>query len=362
MHTCIYLALAGTLSLTQPAFAQTPATTPPSERPATSKASVLGADAFIGGGRRNEARGDAAVVSGGYGNTASGLNAAIAGGNLHTASGTVAAIAGGNQNTASAFGTSVGGGALNSATGFGATISGGAANRASGEGSTVGGGLSNGATGAYSTVSGGSIGYATAAYATVAGGNQNLASGQYSFAAGLGASAEHDGAFVWADSVFGNRASSRSNEFNVYAGGGVRLFSESDGGAGVLLAPGAGTWTSVSDRAAKENFGGVDPEEVLAGLESISISTWNYRTQDDDIVHIGPMAQDFHATFGLGVSPKGIDTVDADGVALAAIQGLSRRLTEQMARKDAEIAALREQVAELSSRSEELAAQLKHER
>jgi hypothetical protein len=54
---------------------------------------------------------------------------------------------------------------------------------------------------------------------------------------------------------------------------------------------------------------------------------------------MGPMAQDFYAAFQLGESDKGIDTVDADGVALAAIQGVNALLTE----KDGQIAALREE-------------------
>ena len=41
------------------------------------------------------------------------------------------------------------------------------------------------------------------------------------------------------------------------------------------------------------------------------------------------MAQDFHAAFGLGETPKGISTIDADGVALAAIQGLHQLLKQK---------------------------------
>ena len=52
---------------------------------------------------------------------------------------------------------------------------------------------------------------------------------------------------------------------------------------------------------------------------------------------MGPMAQDFYAAFGLGADDRHIVTVDADGVALAAIQGLRDMLRE----KDAEIVAQR---------------------
>jgi hypothetical protein len=41
------------------------------------------------------------------------------------------------------------------------------------------------------------------------------------------------------------------------------------------------------------------------------------------------MGQDFHAAFGLGATDKGIATVDADGGALAAIQGLNAKLEER---------------------------------
>lgn len=39
--------------------------------------------------------------------------------------------------------------------------------------------------------------------------------------------------------------------------------------------------------------------------------------------HLGPMAQDFHAAFNVGMDDKHMATVDEEGVALAAIQGLN---------------------------------------
>jgi hypothetical protein len=65
--------------------------------------------------------------------------------------------------------------------------------------------------------------------------------------------------------------------------------------------------------------------------------------------HIGPTAQDFYAAFGVGEDNTHISTVDADGVALAAIQGLYRIVQE----KDAEIAALK---AENSTQQQQIAA------
>ncbi|MFV1981316.1 MAG: hypothetical protein ACC655_09205, partial [Rhodothermia bacterium] len=45
--------------------------------------------------------------------------------------------------------------------------------------------------------------------------------------------------------------------------------------------------------------------------------------------HIGPMAEDFFESFGLGGDERYIGTVDADGVALAAIQGLYELVKDQ---------------------------------
>ena len=70
---------------------------------------------------------------------------------------------------------------------------------------------------------------------------------------------------------------------------------------------------------------------------------YNYKSQDASIRHIGPMAQDFYAAFGVGRDEGFISTIDRDGVALAAIQGLHEIVKE----KDAEIVALEARLAAL---------------
>ena len=77
------------------------------------------------------------------------------------------------------------------------------------------------------------------------------------------------------------------------------------------------------------------------------MSTWNYKSQPASVRHNGPTAQDFKAAFGVGESDTGISTVDAQGVALAAVQGLNQKLVEELSRRDAEM-------AELSGRVEKL--------
>ena len=81
-----------------------------------------------------------------------------------------------------------------------------------------------------------------------------------------------------------------------------------------------------SDRNAKENVAAVDAQAVLDKVVALPVSEWNYKS-DKNAEHIGPMAQDFHAAFGLdGMDDKHISVVDENGVALAAIQGLNKKL------------------------------------
>ena len=168
------------------------------------------------------------------------------------------------------------------------------------------------------------------------GGSDCLAANTLTFAAGNRAKADFVGAFVWSDSQPFDFNSSAVDEFSIRAVGGTRIVSGIDGSgtvtSGVQLAAGSGTWTSLSDANAKENFVEIDPQDVLQKVAAIPVREWNYKTQDDSVRHIGPTAQDFRAAFGVGDSPIGITAVDADGVALAAIQGLYRVVQEQNAR------------------------------
>jgi hypothetical protein len=92
----------------------------------------------------------------------------------------------------------------------------------------------------------------------------------------------------------------------------------------------ATAFVNTSDRNAKENFAPVSPQDVLNKVAALPITTWNFKTMNDGR-HMGPMAQDFYATFGLGGGDTTITSVDPDGVALAAIQGLNQKLDETRA-------------------------------
>ncbi|HMO51804.1 MAG TPA: tail fiber domain-containing protein, partial [Kiritimatiellia bacterium] len=89
-----------------------------------------------------------------------------------------------------------------------------------------------------------------------------------------------------------------------------------------------------SDRNAKDNIQPVEPAAILDKVANLPISTWTFRDEPNG-THIGPMAQDFHAAFGFGNTDTGIMTVDADGVALAAIQALAQRNEELSKENDA---------------------------
>jgi hypothetical protein len=328
----------------------------------------------------NSVQADFGTVSGGAGNTASNIFATVGGGYYNTASGDYAMVGGGLLNTASGSYATVGGGTHHTASGYGATVGGGVQNTASGDA------------------------------ATVPGGYVNTAYGRWSFAAGGGAQALHDESFVWADGELFPYSSDRARQFKVQAAGGVVMdvsgssglnpaalfvnstsangvglfvaqhssdatavftatgsgdiikgFSGSTGGNLVFEVRNGGTvnatsFNSTSDRNAKENFTAVNPAAILAKVVALPLSEWNYKTDPVDEKHLGPMAQDFHAAFGLnGSDDKHISTVDEGGVALAAIQGLNQKLEA----KDAEIQQQSAQIQTLQKQLNELAAEVK---
>jgi endosialidase-like protein len=88
----------------------------------------------------------------------------------------------------------------------------------------------------------------------------------------------------------------------------------------------------VSDRNVKRDIQPVDERAILQGVANMSISTWSYKTDDPSVRHLGPMAQDFYSEFGLGDTDRGYYSVDAHGVALAAIKALAEQMKEQSAR------------------------------
>ena len=114
----------------------------------------------------------------------------------------------------------------------------------------------------------------------------------------------------------------------------------------------ATSYLTNSDRNAKTGFKAVDGGSVLELVSRLPITSWAFK-EDPKQRHIGPMAQDFHAAFGLsGTDDKHINLSDAAGVSLAAIQELNKRLQE----KDVRIAALESMNSAFSARLAKLEA------
>ena len=314
--------------------------------------------AFIGGGgsdgSKNTVSADHTTIGGGIGNTASVVGATVGGGTRNTASGGDATAGGGFENTASTAVATVGGGARNTADAYYATVGGGSKNTADASSNTsgtpnpfyatVGGGIGNTASGSSATVPGGALGAATDDNSFV----WNDGSGY------------HEIPYASSEGLSSNNFAVSSNEptgeetFSVSAQGGVRFITGSQS-VTYIDARTAG-WTTASTRSAKTNIDPVDPEAILDGVTEMEVATWEYKDDDGEGAgtrHVGPMAEDFHEVVDVGTSDDHINSINADGVALAAIQGLSKTLDETQAdldAKDARIADQQDRTDTLESR------------
>ena len=106
-----------------------------------------------------------------------------------------------------------------------------------------------------------------------------------------------------------------------------------------------GTLIQGSSRNNKKAIKSVNSDVLLTKINELPIHQWTYKHEQDSVKHIGPMAEDFYKTFGLGTTSKGISSLDSNGVALAAIQALSTKLEE----KDKEIHDLRQQISAINA-------------
>ena len=359
---------------------------------------VKGNFSFVGGGHANQAGGDYSIVAGGQSNSAAGFVSTVGGGFGNIASGASdSTIGGGSSNMATAQNATVGGGFTNTASAPQATVGGGAGNIASGAWATVPGGVLNKASGALSFAAGSRAMTETAdpvpivhdgtfVFSDFSSGNVFRTTTPNEFAVratgGVRFVTAVDGAGgatravkvnpngeldfgsqarqmlnLWGPSIYGMGVQtatlySRTSQFFAWFMGGSHSDSAYDPGVGgqvlATLQTGAGAttvvgtfraqaFTATSDRNAKTDFALADGAEVLDKVVSLPIATWSYHNeQASGVRHIGPTAQDFKERFGVGYDDKTIATVDADGVALAAIQGLNAKV-ESQAREIAEL-------------------------
>jgi hypothetical protein len=152
------------------------------------------------------------------------------------------------------------------------------------------------------------------------------------------------------------------------ASGGFRFLTTS-GTFGAQLLAGQTSWSALSDQTQKKDIRPADCRLILDKLSNIPISEWHYNWEAASApLNLGPMAQDFKAAFYPGRDDKRISTLEFDGVALAAIQGLNeklegrlrhvasgiqsaevrtRKLEDKLEQKDAKIAELEQRLAAL---------------
>lgn len=376
-----------------------------------------GTQTTIAGGYGNSAGGNWSTIGGGVSNSATSYGATIGGGQLHWAGGPYATVGGGRFNQATGNATFIGGGEMNKATQRNATIAGGNQNTASGYGSFVGCGERNTVSGNYASIpngldckAAGERSFAAGVRAEAlhsgafvwadnsvwqavqsTGDNQFLvrAAGGMMLTPNSGALNPQAQLQITMDSHLGRPhvylletqttdyarlrlacsnptthfwdIAARQGVFNIYYRGDSQDILQllPDDAVNLLyMRNGArltngGAWTNASDRNAKENFAAVDGRQVLERLADVPVQTWNYRSETESTRRMGPTAQDFHAAFGLGDSDKSISTVDADGVAFAAIQGMYEIVQESQARiaaLEADLAARQQQNADLQHR------------
>jgi hypothetical protein len=275
-------------------------------------------------------------------------------------------IGGGGGTVANAiFGTgsfsTIGGGAGNFVGGSYNTVGGGYFHDSYGNYSSVGGGYNNGVYFDYGTIAGGQLNRVHNSYGAIGGGYNNVASGyastipggynnqaagNSSLAAGYNAKALHDGSFVWSDYYTGTAlsvASTATNQFIARAVGGFYFYTDPNLNDYCRLSPGGGQWYCTSDRNTKTNILPINRREILDKLMKMPVSLWSYQTEQANVRHIGPMAQDFYEVFGLGDSDKQIGVLDSSGVALAAIQGLYQEVEQ----RDLKIKGLEERINQL---------------
>ncbi|SDD42795.1 Head domain of trimeric autotransporter adhesin [Dyadobacter soli] len=189
----------------------------------------------------------------------------------------------------------------------------------------------------------------------VAIGLQNSARARFSMALGKNARAKHQGSIVISDASAGFSSDSAystvNNQLTMRFAGGARIFTNQGLSSGVEISAGGGSWSAVSDRRKKEHFEVLNTENILQKVAQLPLTSWNYKSQPATTRHIGPMAQDFYAAFGLdGIgADTTINSSDIDGVNMAAIQALEKRTRDLQEENDRLKAKLESMDAKMAS-------------
>lgn len=191
-------------------------------------------------------------------------------------------------------------------------------------------------------------------------GYRTTADADYSFALGRMASTNgFTGAFVWGDaSINDSIEATANNQFSVRARGGIRLRTSTatssavgvNANTGCDIPGNSGVMSCASSRTLKEHFLAVGDEDVLARIRRTPVTTWSYIGEEGNVRHMGPMAEDFYAAFGLGPNNTTIGHLDISGVTFAGVKALEERtakLQQDVADRDRRISDLEARVARL---------------
>ena len=106
-----------------------------------------------------------------------------------------------------------------------------------------------------------------------------------------------------------------------------------------------GDFSAGSSRDLKRDLEAARGDELLERLRRLPLYSWSYIRDPEGVRHLGPVAEEFHETFGLGRDDKHISPGDTSGLALAAIQALAAQLES----RDLEIAELRKRLEALEN-------------
>ncbi|UCE65214.1 MAG: hypothetical protein JSU85_10075 [Candidatus Zixiibacteriota bacterium] len=178
-------------------------------------------------------------------------------------------------------------------------------------------------------------------------GTGNTVNGWYNIVSGYGSQCDYNNNFIWADYPVGPAVipvqSSGNNQFLVRATGAVKFYTNANLTSGVQLTPGASSWSSITTLDGVRNLKPVDSKEILNKIERLPINRYSYKSEDESVEHIGPMAADFHNQFGLGTDNEHISAQDQSGIALAGIKEMINIINE-LKDKNAE---LERRIAEL---------------
>lgn len=201
------------------------------------------------------------------------------------------------------------------------------------------------------------IGYHPEVYASygLGLGNYVLVTGSNAVAMGYHSHALHPGSFVFSDESVptANTPSTAANQFLAKASGGFIFYTNSTLTTGVTLPAGGGSWSTLSDRNSKENIVYADPLSYLSLLDSIDVYSWNYKSQDSNMIHIGPMAQDFYEVFKFGTDSTTINSGDFDGLNLVLLKALYIR-TEELRVQNLQITELNNELLLLQQKRKEM--------